>query len=205
MKVEGGRMRRVIADEWLSLDGVVQSPAYPDEDTSGGFTNGGWHTQYLEESSMNWVVDNVTSAGGYLLGRGTYEIFASYWPQAVEEEPVLAEAFNTRPKYVASRTLHEPLEWQNSRLLNGDVGAAVTELKEASGEDLHVIGSPQLVQSLLGQGVIDELRLMVDPILLGAGKRLFSDAGPLTRLRLVQSQVTPTGAMLTTYTRADRS
>ncbi|MGC5017106.1 dihydrofolate reductase family protein [Micromonospora sp. DT47] len=115
-------MRKVIANEWMTLDGVVQAPSYADEDMTGGFGHGGWHARYFDDLSMNWVIENVRGAGGYLLGRGTYEIFAAHWPSAPEEQQVLAQPLNALPKYVASTTLDEPLGWQNSTLLRGDIG-----------------------------------------------------------------------------------
>jgi dihydrofolate reductase len=192
-------MRKVIADEFITLDGVVQAPSFADEDMTGGFGHGGWNTRYLDDPSMNWVIENVRGAGGYLLGRGTYEIFAAHWPKAPQDQQVLAEPLNTLPKYVASTTLQEPLDWQNSRLLRGGIGAAVRALKAEKGKDLHVIGSPGLVQSLLALDLVDELRLMIDPLLAGGGKRLFGADGALRPLRLAGSQVTSTGAILATY------
>jgi dihydrofolate reductase len=192
-------MRKVIANEWMTLDGVVQSPSYPDEDPSGGFRHGGWHGRYFDDLSMNWVIENVRGAGGYLLGRGTYEIFAAHWPNASAAEQALAEPLNALPKYVASTTLDEPLGWQNARLLRGDLGGAVRALKAQEGKDLHVIGSPRLAQSLLALGLVDELRLMIDPVIAGGGKRFFSDDGTLRSLRLADSQVTSTGAIIATY------
>jgi dihydrofolate reductase len=192
-------MRKLIANEWMTLDGVVQAPSYPDEDTTGGFEHGGWHACYFDDLSMGWVIENVTGAGGFLLGRGTYEIFAAHWPNASEEERVLAEPLNALPKYVASTTLDEPLEWHNSTLLRGDLREAVSALKSDQGRDLHVIGSPGLVQSLMDHALVDELRLMIDPLVVGRGKRLFRDDGALTPLRLVDSQVTTTGAIIATY------
>ena len=195
-------MRKIIADEFMSLDAVVQAPSYPDEDPGGGFAYGGWHVPYFDDLSMNWVIENVRGAGGYLLGRGTYEIFAAHWPNAPQEQQVLAEPLSTLPKYVASTTLGEPLGWQNARLLQGDMGAAVRALKAEEGKDLHVIGSPVLVQTLIAHDLIDEMRLMIDPIVLGRGKRLFAADGSPRRLRLSSNQVTTTGALLLTYTRA---
>ena len=195
-------MRKIIADEFMSLDAVVQAPSYPDEDPGGGFAHGGWHAPYFDDPSMNWVIENVRGAGGYLLGRGTYEIFAAHWPNAPAEQQVLAGPLNTLPKYVASTTLGEPLGWQNARLLRGGIGAAVCALKAEEGKDLHVIGSPRLVQTLIAHDLIDEMRLMIDPIVLGGGKRLFAADGSPRRLRLSHNQVTPTGALLLTYTRA---
>jgi dihydrofolate reductase len=195
-------MRRVIADEWMSLDGVVQSPSYPDEDDSGGFRHGGWHSRYFDDVSMSRVVESVTGASAYLLGRGTYQIFAGHWPTASDDEQTLAGPLNERPKYVASTTLTEPLDWNNSHLLRGDAGAAVAELKRTDGGDIHVIGSPGLVRSLLDHDLVDELRIMIDPIVLGAGKRLFGDAATPHRFELADSHVCTTGALLTTYVRA---
>ena len=195
-------MRKVIANEWMTLDGVVQAPSYADEDVTGGFGHGGWHTGYFDDLSMNWVIENVRGAGGYLLGRGTYEIFAAHWPNAPQEQQMLAEPLNALPKYVASTTLEEPLGWQNSTLLRGDLGAAVRALKAEEGNDLHIIGSPGLVQSLLVLGLVDELRLMIDPLVVGGGKRLFHDNGAHRPLRLADSQVTSTGAIIATYAAA---
>jgi dihydrofolate reductase len=192
-------MRKVIANEWMTLDGVVQAPSYADEDVTGGFGHGGWHTRYFDDVSMNWVIENVGGAGGYLLGRGTYEIFAAHWPSAPPEQQVLAGPLNALPKYVASSTLSEPLGWQNSRLLGGDIGVAVRALTAEEGRDLHVIGSPGLVKTLMALGLLDELRLMIDPLVAGGGKRLFGDDGALRPLRLADSQVTSTGAIIATY------
>ena len=192
-------MRKVIVNEFMSLDGVVQAPGGADEDTSGGFVHGGWHLGYFDERSQGWVLEGIVEAGGFLLGRRTYEIFAAYWPNAPEEEQVLAEPLNTKPKYVASTTLTEPLAWQGSTLLEGDVAEAVVALKEEDGTDLHVIGSAELVRTLIERGLVDELRLMIDPLVLGGGKRVFRDDGTLRALRLVEGEVTSTGAILATY------
>ena len=192
-------MRKVVVDEWMSLDGVVQAPGTSDEDPSGGFQHGGWHIRYFDEMGQNWVLKYLSDAGGFLLGRRTYETFASYWPNASEEEQVVAEPLNTKPKFVASSTLSEPLEWQNSSLLQGDIAEAVRALKQEDGADLHVMGSTQLVRSLIQHDLVDEFRLMIDPVLLGGGKRLFVDDGALRAMRLLDSQVTTTGAILATY------
>jgi dihydrofolate reductase len=193
-------MRKVIVNEFVSLDGVAQAPGAPDEDPSGGFAHGGWHMQYMEdELARTWVLKSIVEAGGFLLGRRTYQIFAAYWPNASEEEQVLAEPLNVKPKYVASTTLTEPLEWQNSRLVEGDVATGVRALKQEDGGDLHVIGSTELVRSLSEHDLVDELRLMIDPLVLGGGKRFFRDDGLLRQLRLVDGQVTGTGAILARY------
>jgi dihydrofolate reductase len=196
-------MRKVIVTEWMSLDGVVQAPGAPDEDTTGGFAHGGWHLPYFDDLSQQWVVETLIAAGGYLLGRRTYEGFAAHWPNASEEEQVVAEPLNTRPKYVASRTLAEPLEWQNSRVLRGDVAAAVAALKQEDGDDLLVIGSTQLVQTLIEHELVDEFRVMIDPLVVGGGKRIFRDDGVLRPLRLVDHKVTTTGAIVATYAPAE--
>jgi dihydrofolate reductase len=196
---EGTAMRKVVVNEWMTLDGVVQGLGYADEDADGGFTHGGWHMQYFDDMSRNWVVEGYASAGGFVLGRQTYENLASYWPNASDEEQVVAKPLNSLPKYVATTTLHEPLEWENSTVLQGDVAEAVIALKKEEGGDLHVIGSPALVQTLIENELVDSYRLMIDPVVVGGGKRLFRDSGLLASLRLVDSEVTTTGAILATY------
>jgi dihydrofolate reductase len=195
-------MRKVIVYEWMSLDGVVQGPSTADEDPSGGFEHGGWQPQYFDDISLKWVGDNVDQAGGFLLGRHTYEMFAAHWPDAGEDEQALAQPLNTKPKYVASTTLTEPLVWQNSTVLQGDVVKAVFALKHEDGGDLHVLGSTRLVQTLIEHDLVDEFHLTIDPIVLGGGKRIFQDNGLLRPLRLVHSQAVSTGAILVTYARA---
>ena len=192
-------MRKIIVNEFLSLDGVAQAPGGEDEDTSSGFAHGSWHMQYMDEPSGTWVTRAIDEAGGFLLGRRTYEIFAAYWPNAPEEEQAVAEPLNSKPKYVASTTAVEPLAWQNSTLLQGDLAESVTALKQEDGGDLHVIGSTQLVQALIEEDLVDEFRLMIDPVILGGGKRIFRDDGLLRRLSLVDSGITTTGAILAVY------
>jgi dihydrofolate reductase len=192
-------MRKVIVNEWMTLDGVVQAPGAADEDTTGGFKHGGWHLPYFDDLSRDWVVEGYAKAGGFLFGRRTYESLAAYWPKASEEEQPVAEPLNTKPKYVASRTLTGPLAWQNSTVLQGDVAAAVAGLKREDGDDLHVIGSSELAQTLMEHGLVDELRVMIDPLLVGGGKRIFRDDGARRPLRLVEGKVTTTGAILATY------
>ena len=194
-------MRKLIVDEWMTLDGVVQSPSSPDEDSAGGFKHGGWHMPHMDDVAMKWTLGNVTSAGGFLLGRRTYEIFAAYWPNAGEEEQQFAEPLNTKPKYVASSTLDSPLEWQNATVLEGDLAGAVEALKGEDGNDLHVLGSTAVVATLIEHGLVDEFRLMIDPVIVGNGKRLFPDAAEAEAipLQLVQTKTTSTGAVLATY------
>jgi dihydrofolate reductase len=197
---EGVEMRKVIVNEFMSLDGVAQAPGGDEEDTSGGFAHGGWHMRYMEdEVARRWVIGSIIEADGFLLGRRTYEIFAAYWPTAGEEEQVVAEPLNTKPKYVASTTRADPLEWQNSTVLRGEAGEAVAALKREDGGDLHVIGSTELVRTLVERNLVDEFRLMIDPVVLGGGKRIFRDDGLLRPLQLVDCQIANTGAILATY------
>jgi dihydrofolate reductase len=196
-------MRKVIVNEFMSLDGVVQAPGGADEDPSGGFAHGGWHMQFMEdEVARAWVLESIVEAGGFLLGRATYQIFAAYWPNASDEEQVIAGPLNTKPKYVASTTLSAPLEWQNSTVFEGDLTDDVTALKREDGGDIHVIGSSELVRSLVDRDLVDEFRIMLDPIVLGGGKRMFPEDGVQRNLRLVDSKVAGTGAILATYERA---
>ena len=196
-------MRKVIVNEFMTLDGVAQAPGAADEDTSGGFAHGGWHIRNADdELAQRWVLQNIVQAGGFLLGRRTYEIFASYWPKAPAEQQVVAEPLNSKPKFVASRTLSAPLDWRNSTLLAGDAVQAVGALKREDGGDLHVIGSTELVHTLIEHDLVDELRLVIDPVIVGGGKRVFGEDGLLRALRLADSQATSTGAILATYARA---
>jgi dihydrofolate reductase len=195
-------MRKLIVNEFVSMDGVAQAPGGQEEDPSGGFAHGGWHMQFTQdERARAWVMKYVAEMGGIVLGRRTYEIFAAYWPNASGEEAVIAEPLNSLPKYVASTTLTEPLAWNNSSLLRPDVAAGLRALKQEDGRDLHVIGSAQLVRSLLSDDLVDELRLMIDPLVLGGGKSIFPEDGELRRFRLAEHELTSDGAMLTTYSR----
>jgi len=193
-------MRKVVVNEFLTLDGVAQAPGGAEEDTDGGFAHGGWHMQYMEdEPTQQWVLESIVEAGGFLLGRRTYEIFAAFWPNAPEEEQVVAEPLNSKPKYVVSTTLAGPLEWENSTLLEGEMPDAVAALKQEDGGDLHVLGSTELVRTLIAHGLVDELRLMIDPVVADGAKRIFPDDGELRPMRLVDGQVTSKGAILATY------
>ena len=189
-------MRKVIVNEFLALDGTAQAPGGPEEDTSGGFEHGGWHMRYGAGSG---VAELIADAGGFLLGRRTYELFAGYWPNAPEEVQQIAVPMNAKPKHVASRTLAGPLEWQHSSVLSGALPDAVAALKDEGGGDLLVIGSTVLVQSLIQHGLVDEFRLMIDPVLVGGGKRIFPDDGALRPLRLVDHEVTDNGVIVATY------
>jgi dihydrofolate reductase len=193
-------MRKLVVTEFVSLDGVAQAPGGAEEDPSGGFAHGGWQMQYPgDELGRQSVVGNIVEAGGFLLGRRTYEIFAAYWPNQPEEENGFAKPLNEKPKRVVSTTLTEPLDWQNSTLVTGDLAGAVTALKQEGDGELYTIGSTQLVQALIELGLVDELRLMIHPLVLGGGKRIFGDDGVLRALTLVDGLVTSTGAFLATY------
>jgi len=198
-------MRRLIVDEFMTLDGVGQAPGGPEEDTTGGFAHGGWHMRHLDETAREWILDGIVSAGGFLLGRRTYDIFASYWPTAGrDEESVIANPLNTKPKFVASRTLRGPLAWENSTLLQGDLADSVRALLQEDAGDLHVIGSLGLLRSLIAHDLVDEYRLIIDPLVVGGGgKRVFPEDGVLRPLRLAESTVVSTGAIIATYVRAD--
>jgi dihydrofolate reductase len=186
-------MGRLIITEFVTLDGVAQAPGGPEEDPEGGFAFGGWQAPLLDEESGAALFEDAKSMDALLLGRKTYEIFAGYWPHAPEEIP-FTKLLNGVPKYVASRTLTEPLSWSGSSVLDGDLAQAVTELK-ARHREVHVIGSLDLLQSLLGAAVVDELNLWVYPVLLGAGKRAFEPGLVPTALTLAKSVTYPGGTV----------
>jgi dihydrofolate reductase len=188
----------LIVSEFLTLDGVMQAPGNPEEDRSGGFEHGGWQMPYLDEGAGNAISEGLATAGGFLLGRRTYELFAGFWPSQPDDDPIAA-ALNNLPKFVASTTLKEPLAWRNATLLQGDVAEAVTTLKQQPGKDLQVIGSGELAQTLMGQDLVDEYRLMLHPLVLGSGRRLFRDGNPRAALRLVDSTTSSTGVLILTY------
>lgn len=192
---------KLVALEWMSLDGVAQSPSYADEDASGGFRHGGWHRRFFEDISMNWVADSVIGADAYLLGRGTYNNFAAHWPNAGPDEQRFAEPLNSRPKYVATSRPLDPA-WNNAHRLDAELGEAVARLKSAGSGTLALIGSPKLAQAVLALGLIDELRVMIDPLIVGSGKRLFGDTAEPIAFNLDSCRPVATGAMLATYTRA---
>jgi dihydrofolate reductase len=192
-------MRRLIVTEFLTLDGVMQAPGAPDEDRSGGFEHGGWQLPYFDEVFGKTVLEGIVEAGGFVLGRKTYEILGGYWPTAPAEVQAVAEPLNSLPKYVASRTLREPLAWSNSTLITGDATDRVRRLKEQPGNDLGVIGSGELVQALMQQDLVDEYRLMIHPLVLGSGLRLFRDGSERRPLTLVDSTTTTTGVLIATY------
>jgi dihydrofolate reductase len=190
-------MGRVLVINHLTLDGVMQAPGRPDEDTRGGFVHGGWSVPNVDDVMMNVVLGTRTPAsGGLLLGRRSYEEMLGHWN--TQDSP-FRDMLNNAPKYVASRTLREPLPWPNSTLLQGDVAAAVAQLKGRTDADLTVMGSGELIQTLIRHNLIDEYLLLIHPLVLGTGRRLFTDGGPSASLRLVDSKTSTTGVLITTY------
>ena len=194
-------MGALVVNMFTSLDGVLQGPGATDEDREAGFEYGGWQAPYFDEESGKVITDHIAGLEALLLGRKTYEIFASYWPQQPATDPIAAR-LNGAPKYVASRTL-EAVGWANSTLLEGDVPEAVARLKGQFGR-VDVIGSGNLVQTLLRNDLVDRLNLWVYPVLLGSGKQLFAEGTVPTALRLVESRSFPKGAVLLSYERAGK-
>jgi dihydrofolate reductase len=190
-------MGKLIVTEFMTLDGVAQAPGEPDEDREGGFAHGGWQAPLLEEAAGGTMFDEASSMEALLLGRKTYDIFARYWPNAPEAIPFTG-LLNRVPKYVASRTLAEPLEWNNSSLLTGDLASSITTIKDRH-DEVHVIGSLDLVQSLLREGLVDRLHLWQYPLVLGTGKRVFADGAPPTAMRLTKSVAHDNGTLQLTY------
>jgi dihydrofolate reductase len=191
-------MAKIVVSEFLTLDGVMQAPGDPNEDRSGGFDKGGWQLDYFDDAFGEFVMGGFATAGGMLLGRLTYDNFAAFWPNQPADDPV-APSMNDTPKYVVSTTLSEPLAWQNSTLIKGDVADGVRRLKEQPGGDIQVIGSGQLVQTLIEHDLVDEYRLMVHPLVVGKGKRLFRHESAQAKLRLIDSKATTKGVLLLTY------
>jgi dihydrofolate reductase len=189
-------MRRLIVSTFLSLDGVMQAPGGPEEDASGGFSLGGWTFPYFDEQVGAFMGKTMSVPFDLLLGRKTYDIFAAYWPNASEEEG--AKPLNDATKYVASRGRPE-LPWEHSRLIEGDLVAGVAALKQEDGPELQVHGSGDLLQTLVGGGLIDEYRLLIFPVVLGSGKRLFGNGAVPAGLQLVESATSGTGVLMTTY------
>jgi dihydrofolate reductase len=188
-------MSRIVAFESVTLDGVMQAPGRPDEDRRGGFENGGWAAPYADP--MMWEHMSSGGSGALLFGRRTYEDFFSVWPNQPDNPftPVL----NATLKHVASRTLEEPLPWDNSHLLEGDAADAVAALREQLGGDVVILGSGELVRSLLPHGLIDEFVLLIHPLVLGTGRRLFDEGVPPTAFDLVEGKATKTGVLIATY------
>ncbi|MFI7697941.1 dihydrofolate reductase family protein [Nonomuraea sp. NPDC049480] len=193
-------MRKLAVMAFMSLDGVVQGPGGPDEDRDGGFEHGGWAVPHIDRQLIEGSGELVEWAGALLPGRRTYEDFAATWPLADAGDPI-GSKLNSMPKYVASRTL-DTVKWTNSTLLTGDVAEAVAELKRGEGGEIQVHGSGGLVQTLLAHDLVDEFHLLVFPVLVGSGKRLFATGTVPAGLRLTRGTTSNTGVVVSTYERA---
>jgi dihydrofolate reductase len=194
-------MRRLVVLSFITMDGVMQAPGGPTEDTSGGFSYGGWTVPYFDDFLGKTMAEQMSRPFDLVLGRRTYEIFAAYWPHQDNNKDPTAAKLNKATKYVASRTLSK-LEWSNSVLLHGDIAVEVKKLKEQRGPELQVHGSGNLIQTLLKHDLIDELWLKIFPIMLGAGKRLFAEGTIPAAFVLEESRVSPKGVIVTSYRRS---
>jgi dihydrofolate reductase len=193
-------MRPLVVTTFLTLDGVMQAPGGPEEDTAGGFAHGGWSYPFADEDFGRQMDSWFANAKDFLLGRTTYELFAGYWPKAKGDDAVTV-GLQTKTKHVASRTLTS-LDWDTARLIEGDVVEAVQKLKAEDGGELQVHGSAGLIQTLLANDLVDELRLIVFPVTVGGGKRLFGDGTVPRTWRLTSSSATSSGGLIATYERA---
>jgi dihydrofolate reductase len=193
-------MRKLVVQTFVTLDGVMQAPGGAGEDPSGGFTYEGWLVPFFDEAMGEQVTQWFLGAEDFLLGRGTYDIFYASWPKMISDDPV-SQGLNFKPKHVASRTLTS-VEWETADLLGDDVPGAIRALKEKDGGELQVHGSAGLIQTLLAEDLIDELRLIVFPVALGQGKRLFGEGTIPRSWRLISSKTTPSGAVMAAYERA---
>jgi dihydrofolate reductase len=191
-------MRRVVVNNSVTLDGVMQAPGRPDEDRRGGFEHGGWAQPYFDSVMAEVAAEGMAKGAALLFGRRTYEDFAGFWPNQTDDNP-FTPVLNKAQKYVASTTLEEPLSWSNSTLLRGDAAEAVAGLKEQPGPDLVILGSGALIQSLMRRNLVDELVLLIHPLVLGSGRRLLPDGGAPATLRLVDTKTTTTGVVIATY------
>ena len=189
-------MRKLIVSTFLTLDGVMQAPGGPEEDESGGFALGGWSVNYWDDQMGEVMGAALSVPFDLVLGRKTYDIFAAHWPHASEEDG--AKTFNDATKYVASRS-QPTLEWSNSILVEGDAAEGVAALKQEDGPELQVHGSGNLIQTLLRHNLVDQFRLWVFPLVIGSGKRLFSEGTIPSGLKLVDSKVSTTGVLMGTY------
>jgi dihydrofolate reductase len=188
------------AIEFMSLDGVIQAPGHPQEDTEGGFRHGGWQREYFDEVLGARAGEGMASTDAYLFGRKTYEAMAAYWPTVSDEDPY-ARHLNATPKHVASRTLRS-VEWKGATLIEGDVAEAVAQLKQRPGGNIAVLGSGELVRTLLRHDLVDELFVAIFPLVIGSGKLLFGEQEEPTKLSLIASDPTSTGGVMLTYRRA---
>ena len=189
---------RLTLNSFLTLDGVMQAPGGPQEDTDDHFEHGGWSFPYGDQESGAAIAGWFANADAFLLGRRTYEIFSSYWPSVTDPDNPVAAKLNAMPKYVVSRTLRS-LDWEGSSLLDGDIVAGVNKLKEQPGNELQVHGSGALAHTLIDHDLIDEYRLLFFPLHLGTGKKLFRDGARAAALRLTSTRTTGSGVVIATY------
>ncbi len=190
-------MRKIVVVESPSLDGVMQAPGRADEDLRGGFSHGGWALSYRDSVMGRFMAEGMAQAGPLLFGRRTYEDFFRVWPQ--RKDNPFTEVLDNSQKYVVSTRLTEPLPWKNSTLLEGDASDTVARLKEQPGNDMVVLGSGELVRSLIRHDLVDECVLAIHPLVLGSGRRLFPNDGAFAALRLVDAKTTTTGVVIATY------
>jgi dihydrofolate reductase len=190
-------MRKISVVNFVTMDGVIQSPAGPNEDPSGGFEHGGWVHPYVGKEWGDAAGEGMAGTDALLFGRKTYQKMEAHWPNEPDSDPV-ASMMNRSMKYVVSRTLDE-VTWQNSAIIKGDVVERITALKNGPGKSMTVLGSGELIQTLMEHDLIDEYTLLLCPLVLGKGKRLFKDGAPRTPLELVDSKPTDTGAIILTY------
>jgi dihydrofolate reductase len=191
------RGMKLTLTQFVTLDGVYQGPGGPNEDTSGDFRHGGWLVPFFDEALGKYMEAVFGEVDAFVLGRKTYEIFAASWPKATDPDDPIASRLNTLPKYVASRTL-TTADWQNSTVLDGDVAAEVAKLKDQPGRELQMHGSGALAQTLFDAGLIDTIRLIVFPVVLGSGKRLFAEGRTPSSFRLADVTTTPSGVTMQT-------
>jgi dihydrofolate reductase len=193
-------MSKVIVFNSVTLDGVMQAPGRPDEDRRGGFKHGGWSVPYADEETGKLAAEGMQTTGAMLLGRRTYEDLLSHWNKAGGP---FKDMLNEMPKHVVSRTLKEPLPWPNSSLLDGELTKAVATLRKQDAKDIVILGSGEVVRTLLAKQLVDELILLIHPLVLGDGQRLFDDGGPGVLFELADTRTTTTGVIAATYRRTD--
>ncbi|WP_328874736.1 dihydrofolate reductase family protein [Streptomyces sp. NBC_00287] len=191
-------MGKLVSTIFVTLDGVYQAPGGPQEDTRDGFTQGGWSFWFADDDFGRFINDVFDRAGAFLLGRRTYDIFSSYWPKVTDPEDPVASRLNALPKYVPSNTLTDP-DWDGTTVISGDLAKEITALKERTDGELQIHGSGALVHSLLGLGVLDTLHLLTFPVVLGSGRRLFTEGTAPTAFRNTGGSVTSKGVSIQSY------
>lgn len=189
---------KLIVQEFVSLDGVSQGPGSPDEDRSGGFTRGGWFVPFVDATFMQMVTTWIEAADAFLFGRQTYESFARHWPTMTDPNDEVAAKLNGMPKYVVSNSLQKA-DWKPTTILSNDIAAQVAQIKRQRGREIQIHGSARLAHSLLGAGLVDEVRLAIAPVVVGQGRKLFPEGGPPLGLRLLSHATTPTGLTIHVY------